>query len=349
MRKVIPPCPPIPGNHSSDRQTRIYLIRVVTPLFGGGVEAGVPDATFPIRSTSIRGQLQFWWRATWGAACTTPEELFERHKLIWGATDKASPVEVEVRWKEGPPELKPCAKYDRRNDGILQLRWNSPFDIRNSAIPYALFPFQGQTSRDRRSIEKNPASYIENGEFNLRIRAPAEFSLDVETAVWAWVNFGGIGARTRRGCGSLFGQEVDQSGTVIKELAPSSASPDDLQKWFQQGGGGGNDHRREWPSLPTRLLAGADVSTPIEAWNCAVTHLRNFRQGVPTARQQANPAGRSLYPEPDTIRRITGRNSRGHEPDDKAPDGFPRAERLSEKFGGAYAAAAAGVVCCWRR
>ena len=36
-----------------------YRIKLLTPLFGGGVEAGKPDPTLPIRGTSIRGQLQF--------------------------------------------------------------------------------------------------------------------------------------------------------------------------------------------------------------------------------------------------------------------------------------------------
>jgi CRISPR type III-B/RAMP module RAMP protein Cmr1 len=36
-------------------------------MFGGGVVAREVDETHPIRETSIRGQLQFWWRATAGA------------------------------------------------------------------------------------------------------------------------------------------------------------------------------------------------------------------------------------------------------------------------------------------
>jgi len=93
----IPPCPDAPALRSSGRGTSEYRISLVSPLFGGGVEAGMPDESMPIRGTSIRGQLQFWWRATRGASHATHEDLFARHSDVWGNTDKASPVEIDVR------------------------------------------------------------------------------------------------------------------------------------------------------------------------------------------------------------------------------------------------------------
>jgi CRISPR-associated protein Cmr1 len=41
--------------------------KLITPLFGGGVNAGENDTSFLIRATSIRGQLRFWWRAARGS------------------------------------------------------------------------------------------------------------------------------------------------------------------------------------------------------------------------------------------------------------------------------------------
>ena len=46
----------------ADRHKQTYTIHVVTPMFGGGVEPGVNDPITPIRPTSIRGHLRFWWR-----------------------------------------------------------------------------------------------------------------------------------------------------------------------------------------------------------------------------------------------------------------------------------------------
>ena len=35
---------------------------LITPIYGGGIQAAVPDVLMPIRATAIRGQLRFWWR-----------------------------------------------------------------------------------------------------------------------------------------------------------------------------------------------------------------------------------------------------------------------------------------------
>src|SRR5438477_6686706 len=113
MPKDIPPCPnklaPPPQVRRGDEE-RLYRIELITPLFGGGVEAGENDPTMPIRGTAIRGQLQFWWRATRGAGCDTLAELRERHRAVWGATESASPVVVEVADVEFS-EPTPCAEY----------------------------------------------------------------------------------------------------------------------------------------------------------------------------------------------------------------------------------------------
>ncbi len=71
----IPLCPVAPQARASNQVISDYQISLITPYFGGGVEAGAPDETLPIRGISIRGQLQFWWRATLGAAFATGKDL----------------------------------------------------------------------------------------------------------------------------------------------------------------------------------------------------------------------------------------------------------------------------------
>lgn len=323
----IPACPGIPAVRSSGRQTREYPIRLVTPLFGGGVDASEPDPTLPIRGTSIRGQLQFWWRATRGASCSTRDALFRRHAEVWGTTEQASPVEVEVRDVQAAAP-RPCARYEwnqqaRKGQGGWRLSWEVPF--RNTALPYALFSFQGQlppsSSRDAQP-EELPAQFIENGSFTLRVRFPEVLRQEVETAIRAWVNLGGLGARTRRGCGSLF----------CRELVPKDFN--DLQQWFRARAVSDSDVVREWPTLPRALLICTEQRPPLEAWDSVIALLRNFRQGVDFARnpgQQQNRPGRSRYPEPETIREIPGsganRQLSGHQRLPHIPaDAFPRAE-----------------------
>lgn len=315
----IPACPGVPATPASGRETREYRIRLITPLFGGGVEAGEPDPTLPIRGTSIRGQLQFWWRATRGASYPACDALFKRHAEVWGTTERASPVDVEVRDIEMATSAR-CLEYSPKSDGKLQANWRKPVNNNGSALPYALFPFQGQLKKEggKQKIEREPAQFIESGSFTLRVCYPELFRQEVETAVWAWANFGGLGARTRRGCGSLFCQE----------LAPNAFN--DVAQWFRAHAAFASDVVREWPTLPRTLLVGIERRSPLEAWDSVIGLLRTFRQGVDFARnrgQQQNRPGRSRYPEPETIRRITGCRSGLHARLAHIPDdAFPRAE-----------------------
>ncbi|NIA13605.1 MAG: type III-B CRISPR module RAMP protein Cmr1 [Nitrospiraceae bacterium] len=304
----IPHCPEVPAQRSSGCTTREYRISLITPLFGGGVEPGKPDVTLPIRGTSIRGQLQFWWRATRGGGATD-------HAEVWGMTEKASPVQIEVRdVKAGPP--KSCAKYAPGQDGRKRLRWEQPFD--SGSLPYVLFPFQGQLSRNKREIEVPPAEFIEPASFVLRLCYPETLQQEIETAVRAWISFGGLGARTRRGCGAL----------LCNELAPESVT--EMQGWFRQTAGSRSGKVHDWPTLPSSVLIGTEPQTPIDAWKRTIDLLQRFRQGAGFARnpgRQTNRPGRSWYPEPETIRRVTEQRALQHSRLEHIPDdAFPRAE-----------------------
>lgn len=170
-------------------------------------------------------------------------------------------------------------------------------------MPYALLSFQGKQPESRNGEpEEPPATFIEIASFTLRLRYPKELSEDVETAVSAWVNFGGLGARTRRGCGALF----------CKELAPKNAS--DLDRWFKSGAFKGGGTVRDWPTMPDVLLVGEQEQAPIDAWKQVIGCLQKFRQGEKVGRNKGSGQrpGRSRWPEPETIRRVTGRRSSQH-------------------------------------
>jgi CRISPR-associated protein Cmr1 len=300
-------------------------------MFGGGIVPGEADVSYPIRATAIRGQLQFWWRATRGAACASTRDLAEKHAQVWGRTGKSSPVEVEVRdWQAAEP--RPCARYEWKQlpgaPGGYHVQWQPPFrvaaDPQHDALPYALFPFQGkpptEASTSAPEPEEQPAACLETASFTLRLRFPAPLEDDVKAAVWAWVNFGGLGSRTRRGCGAL----------RCDDLAPRRS--EDLPSWFRSGPRGAPAHDRPWPTLPALLLAHPEVGAVMAVWNRLIGTWRDFRQGVGFARnpgQQPGRPGRSRYPEPETIREVfhADRRRSGHQRLAHIPaDAFPRAE-----------------------
>lgn len=300
-----------------------YEIELITPMFGGGVSTRVNDPSFPIRPTSIRGQLQFWWRATVGAQYATRQELRAAQSAVWGDTTRASRVQVRVEGlKFDPPSA--CARFERDNRDNSRYRsmptWNVPFN--NTALPYALFPFQGQLANGRRQIEIEPACCIHKATFRLTVTAhkDIDFAKHVEPALWAWVNFGGLGGRTRRGCGAI----------ICKALAPKDA--DDLKAMWLR-------HMpalfpmREWPTM-AESVSVRTVEQPadgIPVWDWLIGRFRHFRQGEGLGRnprqQGSYRPGRSHYSEPETIRRVTGRRIARHARLPRIPDdAFPRAE-----------------------
>jgi CRISPR-associated protein Cmr1 len=294
-------------------------------MFGGGVEPRVNDPTFPIRATAIRGQLQFWWRATVGAQYATLADLRTAQSAVWGSTERASRVQVLVEDVRAS-EPVPCAQIKPDHKGRPRTYWEPPFrvhnDLRDDALPYALFPFQGKAA-DRKGPQIDPASCIHQAKFKLHLRCPNELLSHVEPAVWAWANFGGLGGRTRRGCG----------GVLCRTLAPRDHADlaEQLKQFAPQ-----QSEVREWPTIGEWVLLRTTEppGPPVPVWDWLIGLFRHFRQGVGLARnpgQGQNRPGRSRYPEPETIRAIpdlgADRQRSGHQRLPAIPaDAFPRAE-----------------------
>lgn len=268
-------CPEIPQNIPADsarQPLKLDLdldLELITPMFGGGVCAGEADPVTLIRVPSIRGQLRFWWRATRGAAYASPEELFQAEKEIWGSTDKPSAVSLQVECPKGHARRECATEYGFQKFGPEM---------------YALF-----------SAKNNGKDLIKEGlRFTLHLRYPDSVQQDVRAALFAWINFGGLGARTRRGCGSLFCRQEDFSARTREEL-------------FK---------KRNEIKGSRLFLSESSFDDAMSAWKDSVATYQAFRQkeyrGSKHKKQigkkgkEIEVPGRSRWPEPDSIRRLTG-------------------------------------------
>lgn len=285
----IPRCPAPPALRSSSLAVQDYRISLITPLFGGGVEAGHADPHLPIRGSSIRGQLQFWWRATRGIAFSRRDDLFAAHCDIWGTINRRSKVDIEVR----DVDAQPATAAD----------WKA---LSTGQLAYALFPFQSQ----------NGPTFLKAASFTLRLRFPDNRRQDIDAALRGWLNFGGLGARTRRGCGALF----------CDALAPQN--PGDLKHWLGTTIDRRGSETLQWPTLSDELLTGTPSTDPTDTWRRLIGLLQSFRQGKGFARNPGGDRpGRSRYPEPETIRRVARCHAPAHgRLADIPDDAFPRAE-----------------------
>lgn len=275
-----------------------YTVEVITPLFGGGVEPGENDPETLVRGSAIRGHLRFWWRATRGARFQTAAELAEAEGRIWGTTTDPSRVELSIAITK-PGKQESCESLTKRD-----------------RLAYALFPFQGNPREG-----KLPRKCTRDLEFTMRLRYPNDLALEVEASVWAWVNFGGLGARTRRGCGALF----------CRTLAPASAG--EVAAWFEEKRtalGVTGDSLRDWPVLGSVYLH-SQAGDPVDGWSKAISVLHRFRQGdIGRNPGQGGRPGRTRWPEADSLRALTGQKDDRHAKsitltDPKSSPAFPRA------------------------
>lgn len=290
--------------------TQVREYELITPLFGGGVEPGMADPVTVIRATEIRGHLRFWWRATRGNA---PEfngevELMKQAEdRIFGAArsnETVFPSQVDVQANITNRGRKFVAR-NHRGEEVDVFALNSPFG-------YAAFPL-----RDRRQ------HVIEGVKFKLGIQFPASAKSDIEAALWAWETFGGIGGRTRRGFGAL--KLVSMNGVAQTLPNAQQAHQHILQKISALTCSG-----KLPPDVPCLSGNSNDVVVTrprrdvIEAWRYLINKLKDFRQSRNQGSQPNRP-GRSHWPEPDAIRRLTKRAAPRHKTPLSPFDVFPRA------------------------
>lgn len=277
-------------------QVRKY--ELITPLFGGGVEAGIADPVTVVRAASIRGQLRFWWRACRAAGYVSMAEMKVREDEVWGSTERPSSVVIEVlpdqdNFITSEPAFQVALEGGRRKVKA------SP-----KIAPYAAFPLLPDKD-EQRQIGWKSEDVLAGVMFTLSLRYPQSLQFDVQAATWAWETFGGIGARTRRGFGAL---RLLSDGIGAHDLPADSvqieqAINDQLAKFVADGSGG-----HGVPKLPrnTRSDKGIAIkvtsvrSNATESWKYLADQLNNYRQA-----RFGGKYGLSQWPEANEIRRRT--------------------------------------------
>jgi CRISPR type III-B/RAMP module RAMP protein Cmr1 len=303
-------------------ETREY--KLITPLFGGGVEPNTPDPVTVIRATEIRGHLRFWWRATRGGQFETIEELKAKEDEIWGSAAKfekqrraygPSPVSIRVleySWKS-KADSKAFEIVDKKNDG----KWRA-YPKSGVAPAYASFPLKPDDKEIRRTKQNTEIPDIYHDvEFTISISYPNKYKLDIEAALWAWETFGGIGARTRRGFGAI----SNKNKLVITDVA--SYLRDCIDKFVLPSTNNygvpylSKDFNTDYRIIFDKDHNGNNIAfnNPKKPWDRLINKLQQFRQ----QRDDPSPSapytpGRSRWPEPDSIRLETGCSAPYHNP-----------------------------------
>jgi len=259
----------------------------------------LPDEDTPIRVPTLRGHLRFWWRAFFAYKYPTVAALKEAENRYWGCTENSSSIRLFVHSYRAPtPATIPAS---RPTD-----RFPIPEEPR-----YALFPAQ----QDHKNIGKlSPRG----ASFKLEVATSNEDAkVQAQLALFALANFGGYGARSRRGCGTFY------SENFVPDL--SKASVNDVLTYLRKPflPMGKVAPATDWPSLKGSVIVLGPRAMPVqEAWQAVIGLYRDFRQDRPN-RGGGRP-GRNRWPEPDSVRLDRDTHSPNHSPIQMTGD-YPRA------------------------
>jgi CRISPR-associated protein Cmr1 len=286
--------------------TQVRHYELITPLFGGGVDPGEADPLTIIRGPAIRGQLRFWWRACRGGQFNGDLRMMkEAEDELWGAAStekepRPSLVQIRLEIANGGQHVQPFESRTRPSPN-----WRD--------LAYATFPLQ----------DKNPPGEVRTGvKFKLTLTYPQKRRAEVEAALWAWETFGGVGARTRRGFGALKLLRIDDKPVPLPGAADVVTQiREGLQRHVTAG---------EWPAQVPHLAPALTMKVtqghpnPKAAWTYLIKQLKAFRQARNSGVSPRQP-GRSRWPEPDAIRKLTGNRAPKHRQALLNIDKFPRA------------------------
>jgi len=202
-------------------------LQTVTPLFLAGADPrGMPE----LRAASIRGALRFWFRALLGGVIGDKDlnALRKAEAAVFGSTDTgASPVVVRIQ--HGTLETVPFSQL---------AEWDhTARNYRQPGIAYLFFSAR-KTGDEPERYAIQPGTTFEL-ELMLRPGASADRAFEqAYGALWLLTHLGGIGARSRRGAGSLQVAriiEADNLPSGFPLLEVQSDTPKGLQEELQQG------------------------------------------------------------------------------------------------------------------
>lgn len=274
---------------------------LVTPMYGGGVKSVVVDEQMPIRASSIRGQLRFWWRllAKHKWQLGSDEDIQKQEFALWGGMgsgdDDGTAGQVFLRVFDVPSSNKIRQSLIDYDDSSL------------SQLKYVLFPAYNETdpALNPHRLLKPEISWKLGFAFSLLLaKDNTKKNQVIETLRW-WASFGGLGFRSRKGLGSVRVTESTDYPQIAK--IPSLDEVAEANCYLIQ--------RNPTPSA-------------LSAIQSAIAKLSEFRQAPGVGRnsgQQKNRPGRSRWPEPDALRRIQNTHHENHAPEHLAGNVFPRA------------------------
>lgn len=277
--------------------------RIVTPMFLGGADSGEEKdpASTGIRPASLKGALAFWWRAlNYGivrAGCSNEgealAEMRRREIALFGGPGGQSGFSLQVRHAalEKPLTVGTILK-DGNNvvgEGSRYLGFGAVNAFHISADP--------QVPRKEKMAGELERNCVPRGTFELRILPRPTLDEDrrkeLLDAIRIFGLLGGLGARVRRGYGSLALMALHDKGEAVSLPTTRQAYIAALKKLISSPRGIAG---REFPvsafAPDSRIYVGTvSYQTALAAHDALGAGLKRYRAWRLPAGQQRNFTG----------------------------------------------------------
>ncbi|GAB6091552.1 hypothetical protein JCM12856_31460 [Spirochaeta dissipatitropha] len=223
------------------------------------------------------------------------DELLKKESQLWGGFSRddnplQSPVKLSV------------VSRSSIVDDVKMMPNGKDIDANNNPLSkYVLFPLQSETKKE----------IMTEAEFTLLVSMPEKYLTEVEQTLKLWTLFGGVGARTRRGCGSVYCESLMRAFTNI----------DSVQQFLKNSARGG-EATFLYPRIAGAQLYSTEGKKNIKSLQDSYG---KYRQNRAAGSGGGEPTGRSYWPEPDAIRRVKKKNASLHEPEHPDAIWFRRA------------------------
>lgn len=178
-----------------------FEVEVLTPLVIAGADNRNPDLRSEgLRPSSLRGVMRWWFRAAIGRLIPSFAELKKIEGLVFRTTGHSSPLRVRTYWvSEAHLERAYLCMNDR--DGLTR-----------KGVP-------------REQIQR--LSIGRPSKFCMHLEFPERLASAVLGVLWLLSMYGGVGARSRRGFGSLaLTPKDEQTKQKIQELGLAFSYPE---------------------------------------------------------------------------------------------------------------------------
>ena len=273
--------------------------RVVTPLFSAGVDPHRPE----LRAPSVKGVLRYWWRAlAWSRCGGDLDAVRQQEDALFGsASGGRSRVSMHLTFDAEP-------SVTRVGDVLEVPETRQPVGEGGRYLGYGVMEAFASSRKDTKAGELTRACLREPFDFTVRVRGrdlEEDDLASLQDAMIALGTLGGLGARSRKGYGSVMLRSLRVDGADRWRAPRSLGELRDEIAGLPHGDR--NGALPEWTALSGRarhVLVAGRKQEPLDLLDLVGCEMLRFRSWGHKGRVLRGPSERRFQDDHDLMKSV---------------------------------------------